>query len=531
MSLIVSDVSARRLSRVDVLWLLASLTTFAVFATYFALYLVPWDAEYGYLVFGGEALKGQVRLFQNEIVGQRLPLPFYVIGITQVLAGPSLLAGRLLSVALGVGVLAFAFRLGTLLGGKEVGFLALLFLMTHGGIVGYYAAASHFALTALIIVGGIWALAEFPGPRGRLLCMASFSLLSLSRPNLATFVPAILVYLVATAPSRIERVVLVLLALGPPVVFLLSSEEHLKILAYLPGVSRVVEPLGYRSLFDLGASAMIGEGVWRSGVMWFVRRHAFWLAASALALGTFAAARGRSRADRRNPPLVVLCGVLAVYGLMSQIAVYRMYPKSVSAYVAAFAPLWALVLAYGTSLAIKPGVFRWPIRMASVSALVAIFTLSPTFARHSAMPHPLPVGTSVQLLDRAAREIASVTAPGARVFLIGASVVPYLAGLAPYHQQVMHEWTLVTSTDHYAISRSGLWGTREIDDWLGTDAPFALIDDDVLDALRRIAAYRPIVQRIEMLLERNFRLVATVRDFPFKPRIAVYRRITAGRER
>ena len=509
------------------MWLSAVIAAFIVFGMQFALYLVPWDAESGYLVFGYRALRGEIRLFQDEIVGQRLPLPFYIIGLTQIIVGPSLLAGRLLSVGLGTVASLLTFRLGWLIGGRPVAFIGLLLLVTHGIVVGYYAAASHFALTALLIIAGVWAVAEFPGVRGHLVCMACFSTLALSRPNLVPLVPAVAVYLLILARGMLERVVIISIAVGPLAAFLLTDVEHLKILSYVPGVAAIVEPLGYRSLFDLGAQAMIPADAWPVGLAWFLRRHMFWIATTALATVSVAWAVRHRRTMTVMPPLALFCAGLALYGLAAQAVVYRMYPKSISAYVVALAPLWAITLACGLSLLLCDNTAARRIRMVTCVIFAAILLLSPTFSRHSAMPRPLPTATTIELLARTAVRISSVVPRGARVFLVGASVVPYLAGVEPYPQQVMHEWTLVPSADAYAISRSGLWGTKEIDAWLGHDAPFALIDHELFDELRNIPDYRPLVSHMDRLLQRHFVLVTVVSDFPWKPHLYVYRRISS----
>ena len=376
------DGAPGRVTRRDSLWLSAVIAAFIVFGMQFALYLVPWDAESGYLVFGYRALRGEIRLFQDEIVGQRLPLPFYIIGLTQIIVGPSLLAGRLLSVGLGTVASLLTFRLGWLIGGRPVAFIGLLLLVTHGIVVGYYAAASHFALTALLIIAGVWAVAEFPGVRGHLVCMACFSTLALSRPNLVPLVPAVAVYLLVLARGMLERVVIISIAVGPLAAFLLTDVEHLKILSYVPGVAAIVEPLGYRSLFDLGAQAMIPADAWPVGLAWFLRRHMFWIATTALATVSVAWAVRHRRTMTVMPPLALFCAGLALYGLAAQAVVYRMYPKSISAYVVALAPLWAITLACGLSLLLCDNTAARRIRMVTCVIFAAILLLSPTFSRH-----------------------------------------------------------------------------------------------------------------------------------------------------
>lgn len=236
--------------RHDAAWLAAILAAFSGLAFLFACYVLSGDDEWGFVVYGQLATTGQIRLYQDDMLGYRLPLPFYVNGLPQLLVGKSLLAPRLLSIALGAGMLVVLFALGRRVAGSVGGFLAVLLVATNGMLLGYYARASYFSLSALLIVAGVLAIAHHRPFLG----MLSFALLAITRAHLAVLVPAVLVYLlVAEARTMRDRAALVAIAVAPALTFLAWSQEHWKVLAYVPVARRLVEPLGYRSLFDLGA--------------------------------------------------------------------------------------------------------------------------------------------------------------------------------------------------------------------------------------------------------------------------------------
>ena len=92
-------------------WLIGMTLAFAGFGLLYCAYLASWDAEWSYLTLGKLALQGRIGLFQDELGGERLPLPFYVIGLSQVVAGPSLLAARVTSLGLGAAALVFGIRM------------------------------------------------------------------------------------------------------------------------------------------------------------------------------------------------------------------------------------------------------------------------------------------------------------------------------------------------------------------------------------------------------------------------------------
>jgi dolichyl-phosphate-mannose-protein mannosyltransferase len=507
-------------------WLTAVLLAFLGLAVFFSCYLVPWDDEFGYIIYGPMALTGQLRLFQDEMTGQRLPLPYWIIGVSQVITGASVLSARLTSVVLGAATVGLTFALGRSLAGPTGGFLSALFLVTHALVVGYYSAASYHALSSLLLVGGLLAISRERPPVWPVVGMALIAGLWLCRANLAVMVPAVLVYLLVRARSGGERLALLLAGLFPLVAFLAWSQEHLKILAYIPLVNRLVEPLGYRPLFalqDFPEGKPLAESAW-----WLIRRHLPWVAATVLLLTAALVTRlARPRARWPSPPpLVVFMAILAVYAVGCQIVILNMYLKSVAAWMTAFAPLWAVVLGYGASVFLAPGRVPPPVRAGLAAALIGLFAVSPILSRHTAMPLTLPAQTTLGVLEQQAARIRAVMPPGQRIFFFGTSPIPaHLAGARFYIQQVLHTRTFVPGGDDYVVSRSGLWGPRQVDEWLSGHALYAVVEPGLLEVYRTTEPdYRPVVGQIESVLSRQFVLVADGGDEVWTPEFRVYRR-------
>lgn len=503
------------------IWLAAVLVAFAIFGVWFATFRVSSE-EGGYVFLGNLAVRGQVRLFQDEIVGERLPLPFYAMGLSQLVAGPSLWAARLTSVAFALLTGWLTFALGRAVGGPAAGVLALLLLATNGMVVGYYAAGSYFAFCALLATAGLWAIAT-----GRpLLGMACYTALALSRANVAVMAPVVLGYLLVEARSLRQRWALVLVGVVPLAVFFGWSTEHWKMLAYVPLASRWVAPLGYHSVFALGGQALASDPHWADLIVVFGKKYVFWLAAAAaIGAGWALSWRRASLREMRPPRLLLLVGGLAIYALIFQALILHRYPSNVPAWAVVIAPLWAVVLGCAAAPLLERGRVSPAVRAGVVAVLLAVVFVSPWRARNPSMPivpPPVPVPT---VLAEEARAIRAVVPPGQRVFLVGDSIVPYLAGLSPYLQQIPSSWSLVPSTDARAVARSGLWGPRDIDAWLGRDAPYALITPGVMEHWYAPAeSYRPLVDQIERLLDRHFVLVASVGGTPTAPAFRIYRR-------
>jgi 4-amino-4-deoxy-L-arabinose transferase-like glycosyltransferase len=508
-------------------WLGAILAAVLVHGIFFALYLVPWEDESGYLVLGGLAVRGEISLYQDEMLGERLPLPFYVLGASEWLAGPSLTTARLASLLLGLAAVALVHAVARRMGGEAAGFLAALFLATQSFVVAYYATAMYHALCTVIVLLGLYAMFVRQAP---LVGMAIFSLLSLTRPNMAVAVPLVLAYLWRRSPDRRHRAWLLAWAVVPLLTFFVVDPRHLKLLAYVPIVHRLVEPLGYVSLLRLGGEALAGSADWwATGVLWFGRRYVTWIAA---AVGLCAAA-AVARVHGRRPVGGAADGarfvaVLIVYLLAWQCVILRAYPKSVTAWSASFAALGALLLGYHAARLLHDPRVPTVLRGAMVAGLGLVFAVGPTISTHANMPRPLPAGTTMDAVTEAASRLRRMVPEGSRVFLVGMSLLPHLAGSRPYLQQIIHSWTLVPRGEPTILQRSGLWSLDDIDRWLGSEAPFAVIQTDRLAAWRSIPTYAPLAGRIDELLASRFRLVGEIEVYPLG-RYRVYERPTPPR--
>ena len=88
-------------------------------------------------------------------------------------------------------------------------------------------------------------------PWGPVLGMATLSLLFLTRTNLWPVIPGVLLVLLVQASDLRQRLLLVAAAGAVPVAFFLSDTRHLKVLAYVPVVGRLVRSLGYPAGWSL----------------------------------------------------------------------------------------------------------------------------------------------------------------------------------------------------------------------------------------------------------------------------------------
>jgi hypothetical protein len=111
----------------------------------------------------------------------------------------------------------------------------------------------------------------------------------------------------------------------------------------------------------------------------------------------------------------------------------------------------------------------------------------------------------------AAAHMRELVPPGARVFLMGDSLIPYLAGETPYLQQIHSTNTLAVVQERRGIEKGGLWGDREMEIWLAKDADYVVIEPQEVDYL---ATRRPEqVARFRALLAEHFERIGRIDDY------------------
>jgi len=520
------------------------LVAYALLGVFHAWVLADQDYEAQYLGLGRLLVRGEISLYQDEMTGQWMPLPFWLYGLSQTALGPGLLLPRLISVALGAGAVLLAFALAARWAGLLAGAVAGGLLCTYGLMMGYFATVHFGPVTALLHLAAIWVLFVSSGPRRDLVAMAIVSVLFLVKPNYWPTIPFVLAYLLWRAGSGRRRVALVATALALPVAFFAWPPDHLKILAFVPVLSRVVEPLGWTPWFPLVEDA---ADFWRSdyitltaGGGWgarlasyvatlglIVKRYAVWLAVCA-GLAALAAWTRRGSRERAAPwpPGVAFTLTLFLYLVLTQFAVVGPFVKQAFGYVGSVAPLLVVVIAtaFGRVWTRAEGLSG--VRAVMAAGIVLAVAASPWVHRDPNLPRRISMAdATVPALSRAAARLAAVIPPGEhRVFLLGDPLIVHLADRRSYLRQ-FHQWWIVftSSREPERYRRTGLWGLAELEQWLGSDARYAIVQTRMLAFYRGRKPYREALERMDGLLERNFTLRETI-ALPYGDRLLVYRR-------
>jgi hypothetical protein len=494
---------------------------------YFTYTLIPTHDAIQYLLVGARVVRGELGVYDDRYTGNRVPLPFYVLGVTQ-LWGPSLVIPRLMNIGFGLGALGLTVALACRIAGPVTAILAGLFFTTQGVVVAYYTYEGYPALAAFLFTLAAYVMLRATTPAGRVTGMFLAGILFFVRSNLWPAIPFWLAYALWRASGLRERLALVGVVGGPLVLFFAWDPANLKILSYVPLANRLVAPLGYVAsvVLDIQYTLSWPEQLWQLARI--ARRYEFWV----LAMGVVAVVEGWRGATRRAlaPWLrlhaVQVVAALLVFMFVSNLLMYRWTWKWVGLYFVTFSPLLPVLLgvAYGHLLSeTAPRSWR---RRGIVIVLVALL-LPPLYIVRNPL---LPIG---ELLVRdpfgaahvAAQHLRRVVPTDTKVFFYGLNGVYYLSGLPQtYAQQIYkQDQFAMIPVDDWVLRRSGFVPVSDMTHWLTADADFAVIDEGFLDYKLTIPSYGNPEALMKTLLTRHFDRIDTIDEFPMAT-YGVYRR-------
>lgn len=495
---------------------------------YYARVLVPAHDAVQYLLIGSKVVKGEMRLYDDRLPGNRLPLPFYVLGLTQVLAGPNLLAARWLNVGFGLLALLLTAAIARRLAGEGAAILSALFLATQGVVVAYYSYEGYPAFAAFCFVGCLFVLLGGDSPGRRALGISLVALLFFVRSNLWPAVPFLLGYALWRARGAAERALLAGEVVIPPLIFFAWDPSHLKLLAYVPILRRLVAPLGYVSALRLDARPTLpfADEVWEAARL--VRRYEFWVLATAVLLALLAWRRWRGQPARPwdGSPRAALLAVLLAYMLTAYFLVFTWTWKWVGFYFLPLAPLVAILLGVGFSALFQETRPRSWARLLLIVLLGGLLLPPLYFVRNPLLPTgELRAKDPFRAANVAAAHLARVVPRDAKVFFYGQNPVYYLSGLPQtYLPQLYYaEQFARIPIDENVLRRSGFVPLVDMRDWLSRDANYAVIDTAFLRGQRETWGPGGPEDEMVAFVARHFELIDTVAEFPYTT-YAVYRR-------
>lgn len=350
--------------------------------------LTTWPDEIAHVVVGERLWRDRCSPFGPAFSGQRMPLPQYLYGLTQLWTRSLLLARTAASLFAGAAIGACVL-LTAQLGGLTAGVVAALVLCSSRTLLGYWSCATYTSLNALLLFLGVWGtLHTLPW-----LIVLSGGLLFLSRVNLW---PALLVYSwwLWHQPEWLLTLWLI------PAIWFALDHRHWRILIYVAGLRWLGRLGGWSSVFDHEARPREtgAKGWWRLATL----HRSWWLLAIPASLGM--------AADDVTGPFALLFGVL----LLTNALRVHQHPRLLSPYLTCFLGLLAPLIAIGwTRLEVWPAL-----------GLLLVMNLA-------SMTHPLWLAGRWPLREMllAGHEIRALVDTSTTVGLWGNPMPPYLAGL------------------------------------------------------------------------------------------------------
>lgn len=512
------------------------LVVFLVQGLVLARVLVPSHDESSALFLGYLAASGRESFYADSMVGHRPPVPAYIFGGTQVIFGRSLLAARHLSIGFGVALVLLTALLARRLGGPLCGLLAAAILTAQGAVVGYYALGDYHALVPLVMVAGLSVWLSGDSPTRNVLGVAMLGLLFFMRTHMWPLIPLALLLALRRARGPAERLAAGAAVIAPPLAFLLWDPRHLKLLASVPFVGRLVRPLGYLPFTLLDDRPYRDLGYQIATLVRLGRRYEFLVLLVAVTAGLVAwrLATTRRRAPYLMDRRVTLLAAIFVYMLAWFFAAFRINVKWIGMYIVSLMPLLAIVLGWLWSrLAADPALAARPARALGGVFLASVLLLPIVYNRSPLMPPPeVRAVDPVRAVRTAAEHLARVVPREARVFLFGQVDVFYFSGHpGTWVQQITNYDTLaVRDDDNWATMRSGYYGMTQVEQWLGVEADYAVISPEGLHVFAEgfhdhPAVNRPKVARIRAILGQRFEKVDTITEYPYYT-YEVYRRVS-----
>lgn len=502
---------------------------------YLARLVVPSQDESAGLFAGYLAASGRLSLFDDTMPGHRAPAPAYIFGMTQVLSGRSLLAARYLGAAFGFVLVLLTGLLARRLAGNLAGLIAAALLTAQGALVGYYSLGNYHSLAPLVLLTGLLVLLGDGGEPRRIAGLAILGSLFFVRTHLWPLLPLALAYGLWQARGPRERMLMIAVMMGPPLLFFLTDLARLKLLVLVPWLGWPARSLGYLPFYELDARMPLSPGDQLQQLLRLARRYEFLILGAVFAAGWagWRASRSRKPAFWRGDRRVILVAALFLYLFAWLFVMSRINFKWVGLYFASLAPLLSSVLGHIWSAMLRdPGLGRRG-RIALAAALAVLLALPVYYNRNPLIPTgALRAADPVRAVRVAGEHLARLVPPEARVFLFGQVDVFYFSGLPATHiQQITNYDTLaVNDEDNRATLRSGYYGMAQVERWLGKEDDYAVVSPQGLVTFAEAFHHhpgvnRPKVARIRELLERHFVKIGTVDEYPYYS-YEVFRRVS-----
>ena len=486
-----------------VVWLLT--------AIYGLIFNISYIDEAKYLIKGWLIVSGQVSYYQTpEFFYQHMPGSFLWYGLGQIISGPSLLAGRLQSLMIGLLVFWSSFILAKKIINSRTGQIALLILSLSPVTALYYSAAVPQSLAALIMVWGVIFLHDGLVKKrayGLTLATAFFSLLVIVRENFVFTLGLYFLFLTITGLNVKQWLKQLLVALGILGLFFIPGyPQTLKVFTNFLGVSQwwpsTNSELRILSLYwkeDLQSINLQFRAIREFAIIF----HAWILILIGLAAYYLKTGLAQLRmiGTNRQKFWQFLIVVTVFNFIIHSWAAFKLSPRAIVSYLAYIAPLVAVILAI-----LIQKIKSKTISLLIIPAYLFLLILSPVgvrFARIFAIPTLNP---DLKVINQSAAKLDSFTSQKKHIIWLSEPISLYVSGKVYYYPLINHINFYKPTNETAIVRKLGFWNQEMLDQWLD-EAELVVVDKNKLLLLNETPQGQQLVNDLTQKLIKDFQMI------------------------
>lgn len=511
--------------------IIISLLTYLSFTFYGLFFNFTWVDESKYLIKGYLMASGKVSLYNTPgFPYQHMPLAMPWFGLGQLLAGPSLLVGRLQGMITGLAVLFLSYKLSVTLKNKTAGLITLLLLSFSFNTVLHYSTATPEAIVAFFFVLAFLILYQALRKNSvYLFILASclFTIIFLLREN---FLPTLFVYyaflLIILAKKPVYFLFNLLVSFSLIfIVFFFCYPGITKILANFPILNLFLATPLERQVLDIHWYTANFTNELKFGALYqLLRTYQLFFLFSFMIFIFYISRLKKTYQVLKKPRIfyfIFMLSVILLNFFVHLFIAFKLSPRAIIPYFDYIFPLCA-ILAGVMFTNVWKAISLTPFKSLFFYFLIILIFLSfnPTFSPLFQLPGQK--STLIQI-NQDAQTLTKFIPADTKVFFLGETIPLYLAGKDTY-------WPLYNGLNLFKpgaetkiVNKYGFWNEELAQEWL-KEAGLLVMERS---KWQRVNQEKPL-QNLKMVFEQElprYRLKEVINNYYGNDILLIYEKI------
>lgn len=478
---------------------------------------ISYIDEAKYLIKGWLIITGQISYYRTpEFFYQHMPGIFLWYGLGQKIFGPSLLAGRLQSLLIGLLVFTCSFLLGKRLAGEKGGVVTIALLSLAPTIALYYSAAVPQSLVVLFLLLGFIFLYDGLIKNNHKILLASvcFSLTFAVRENFLFTLILYLGFLVFVLINKRKQLWLNLLVMVITLgIFILPGYPGtIEVLRNFPGVSYLLPvSLAEKQVLNLYWKAgAFSPGLYLRAIKEFgVIFHA-WILIFGWLIYRWVTTGRKNLKLKKNSKTIYWQFLILVTGfnfIIHNWAAFKLSPRAIVSYFPYVAPLIAVIMASIISGWLKTKKQQ----KKALSIYLFLLLLAPKGIRFAAIFDIPTRQPDLITTYKSAMELKPIIKDKNKILWLGEPMSLYLAGRVSYYPLINHTGFYKPASNTDTVRKLGFWNQEMLNQWLN-EADFLAIEANKVKLLKENQAGINLMEFIENKVSTDFKPLAVDDD-------------------